>query len=36
MPVVSIDGKTVGNGAPGLLAQRLRAEFHKVAERAQA
>ena len=36
MPVVSIDGKTVGNGAPGLLAQRLRAEFHKVAERAEA
>jgi len=36
MPVVSIDGKTVGNGAPGLLALRLRAEFHKVAERAEA
>jgi D-alanine transaminase len=36
MPVVSIDGKTVGNGAPGLLAQRLRAEFHKVAEHAEA
>jgi D-alanine transaminase len=36
MPVVSIDGKTVGNGAPGLLALKLRAEFHKVAERAEA
>ena len=36
MPVVSIDGKTVGNGAPGLLALRLRAEFHQVAERAEA
>ncbi|MEO8651902.1 MAG: D-amino-acid transaminase [Hyphomicrobiaceae bacterium] len=36
MPVVSIDGKPVGNGAPGLLAQRLRAQFHGVAERAPA
>lgn len=32
MPVVEIDGKAVGNGAPGLLAQRLRAEFHASAE----
>jgi D-alanine transaminase len=32
MPVVAIDGKAVGNGAPGLLAQRLRAEFHASAE----
>lgn len=36
MPVVSIDGRPVGNGAPGLLALKLRAEFHKVAERAPA
>ncbi len=36
MPVVSIDGKPVGNGAPGLLAQKLRAAFHEVAERAPA
>lgn len=34
MPVTSIDGRPVGNGAPGMLALRLRAEFHKVAERA--
>jgi len=32
MPVVRIDGKAVGNGAPGLLSQRLRAEFHDSAE----
>jgi D-alanine transaminase len=36
MPVVSIDGKPIGNGAPGLLAQRLRSHFHEVAERASA
>jgi D-alanine transaminase len=36
MPVVSIDGRPVGNGAPGLLALKLRGEFHKVAERAPA
>jgi len=34
MPVVSIDGRPIGNGAPGMLALKLRAEFHKVAERA--
>lgn len=33
MPVVQIDGQPVGNGAPGLLTQRLRSEFHAVAER---
>jgi D-alanine transaminase len=32
MPVVAIDGQPVGNGAPGLLTQRLRAEFHSAAE----
>jgi D-alanine transaminase len=32
MPVVRIDGHPIGNGAPGLLAQRLRAEFHSSAE----
>jgi D-alanine transaminase len=36
MPVVSIDGQPVGNGAPGLLSQRLRAEFHATAELAEA
>ena len=36
MPVVSIDGQPVGNGAPGLLTQRLRAEFHATAEWAEA
>jgi len=32
MPVVKIDGKPIGNGAPGLLALKLRAEFHSAAE----
>lgn len=32
MPVVSIDGKPVGNGFPGLLTLKLRADFHAVAE----
>jgi D-alanine transaminase len=36
MPVTSIDGRPVGNGAPGMLALKLRAEFHKVAERSPA
>jgi len=35
MPVVRIDGKPIGNGAPGLLSLRLRAEFHSAAELAQ-
>jgi D-alanine transaminase len=35
MPVVSIDGQPVGNGAPGILTQRLRAEFHATAEIAE-
>jgi D-alanine transaminase len=35
MPVVTIDGHPVGNGAPGLLTQRLRAEFHSAAEIAE-
>ena len=35
MPVVSIDGQPIGNGAPGLLTQRLRAEFHATAEIAE-
>ena len=35
MPVVSIDGHSIGNGAPGMLTQRLRAEFHKSAEFAE-
>jgi D-alanine transaminase len=32
MPVVAIDGVPIGNGAPGLLTLRLRAQFHAVAE----
>jgi D-alanine transaminase len=32
MPVVSIDGQTIGNGAPGMLTLTLRAEFHSAAE----
>jgi D-alanine transaminase len=35
MPVVRIDGHSIGNGAPGLLTQRLRAEFHGTAELAE-
>jgi D-alanine transaminase len=34
MPVTSINGVSVGNGAPGLLSVKLRAAFHKIAERA--
>jgi D-alanine transaminase len=36
MPVVRIDGQPIGNGAPGLLTQRLRSEFHTAAEIARA
>lgn len=32
MPVVRIDGRPIGNGHPGSLAQSLRAAFHEVAE----
>ena len=32
MPVVAIDGRPVGNGAPGLLATALRRDFHAFAE----
>ncbi len=32
MPVVAIDGVPIGNGGPGLLTLRLRAEFHGMAE----
>ena len=32
MPVVSINGRPVGNGAPGLVATALRRDFHQVAE----
>jgi D-alanine transaminase len=31
-PIVAIDGTWIGNGAPGLLATRLRAAFHGRAE----
>jgi D-alanine transaminase len=32
MPVVRIDGRPVGNGAPGLIAAALRRDFHGYAE----
>jgi D-alanine transaminase len=32
MPVVSIDGRPVGNGAPGLIATALRRDYHRFAE----
>jgi D-alanine transaminase len=32
IPVVSIDGRPVGNGAPGLVATALRRDFHRHAE----
>ena len=32
MPVVAIDGRPVGNGRPGPVAQRLRSIFNHVAE----
>jgi D-alanine transaminase len=33
MPVVRIDSKPIGNGAPGLVTTALRREFHRFAER---
>jgi D-alanine transaminase len=36
MPVTSVDGVSIGNGAPGLLSVKLRAAFHKIAELAPA
>lgn len=36
LPVISIDGKTVGSGKPGPVAARLRAAFHQYAETAPA
>jgi D-alanine transaminase len=32
LPVVSIDGRPVGNGAPGLVAAALRRDYHRHAE----
>jgi D-alanine transaminase len=32
MPVVRIDGRPIGNGAPGLVAAALRHDFHRFAE----
>jgi D-alanine transaminase len=32
LPVVKIDGRPVGNGAPGLIATALRRDFHRHAE----
>ncbi len=33
MPVVRIDGRPIGNGAPGLVATALRHDFHRFAEK---
>lgn len=32
MPVISIDGRTIGDGKPGAVAKSLRREFHRYAE----
>jgi D-alanine transaminase len=32
MPVTQIDGRPIGNGAPGLVATQLRRDFHRYAE----
>lgn len=32
LPVVSIDGRPIGNGGPGLIASALRRDYHKYAE----
>lgn len=32
MPIVAIDGRPIGNGAPGSIATGLRSKFHEVAE----
>jgi len=32
LPVVSIDGRPIGNGAPGLIAAALRRDYHRHAE----
>ncbi len=32
LPVVSIDGRGIGNGAPGLIAKALRRDYHRYAE----
>jgi D-alanine transaminase len=32
MPVISVDGRTIGDGRPGRLTLRLRSEFHHIAE----
>jgi D-alanine transaminase len=32
LPVVRIDGRPVGNGAPGMIASALRRDFHRYAE----
>jgi D-alanine transaminase len=36
MPVVAINGRTVGNGNPGILTLKLRENFHKHAAAAPA
>jgi D-alanine transaminase len=33
LPVVEIDGRTIGEGKPGEVALRLRRRFHEVADR---
>lgn len=36
MPVVRIDGRPIGNGAPGMIASALRRDYHRYAEFSQA
>ena len=35
MPVISVDGRPIGNGHPGTMSERLRATFHAVAQKRQ-
>lgn len=35
MPVISVDGRPIGNGHPGTLTTQLRAAFHDVAQKRQ-
>jgi D-alanine transaminase len=32
IPIIAINGRPVGNGAPGLIAAALRRDFHRHAE----
>jgi D-alanine transaminase len=32
LPVVRVDGRPIGNGAPGLITTSLRRDYHRYAE----